>query len=145
MNSPVTTPVNVTLTVTADAKGNPKYAWSGNNVDSSGNLDLSKIATPIVVTITISTSMQISFFSPASQALWIAKQSSGPPTGPYVGGEFTTATNVNSAKSTLQWSDQNSDGTTYGYVLVLWLVNAANPGGTQVKVDPRIINRGTSD
>jgi hypothetical protein len=144
MNSPVTTPVNVTLTVTADSKGNPKYGWSGNNVDSSGNLDLTKISTPIVVTITISTSMQISFYSPAAQALWISKQSSGPPTGPYVGAEFTTASNVNSATSTLQWTDQNSDGTTYGYILVLWLVNAANPKGTQVKVDPRIINRGTS-
>jgi len=144
MNGTVNTAVNVTLTVTTDAKGALKYTWSGNNVDANGNLDLSKITTPIVITITISTSLQLSFYSPPSQAVWIGFQSSGPPTGPYVGAEFTTAANVNSATSTLQWTDQNNDGKTYAYILVLWLVNAANPRGIQVKVDPRIINRGTS-
>jgi hypothetical protein len=144
MNSPGSTPVNVTLTVTTDGKGNLQYAWSGNGVDAKGNLDLTKIQTTIVVTITISTSLQVSFFSPPAQALWIGKQTSGPPTGPYTGTEFTSAANVNSASTTLQWTDQNSDGTTYAYILILWLVNAANPKGVQVKLDPRIINRGTS-
>jgi hypothetical protein len=76
--------------------------------------------------------------------MWLGKQSNGKPTGPYVGSEFTAPAFVNNSVAQLQWTDQNSDGVTYEYVLLLWLVNAANPGGTRVQLDPRIVNRGNS-
>jgi hypothetical protein len=145
MNVPAPTPVNVTLTITSDGKGGLQCVWSGSiYCDSQGNFTLTNIKGVIQTTMTISTSLQVSFYTPASQSMWLGPTSSGPPRGPYSGNEFTAPTFVNNSSAVLQWTDQNSDGLPYQYILLLWLVNAQNPNGTTIKVDPRIVNRGNS-
>ena len=144
MNTPVPTAVNATLTVTKDAKGVLQYAWSGSYVDSSGNFNLTTIKGPIQLTISVSTALQISYCIPAAQTMWLGKASAGKPTAPYTGTEFTAPAFPGTAASALQWTDQNSDGLTYTYILLLWEVDAAHPAGVRIEVDPRVINRGTS-
>ena len=145
MNLPVPTPVSVTLTITQDGKGNLQYAWSGSNyVGSTGDFNLTSIHGGVQLTITISTTLQVCFCTPASATLWLGLKGVNPPTGPYSGTEFTTPTFVNNSVAVLQWNDMNTDGLTYEYVLLLWQVNAAYPGGHVVKLDPRVVNRGSS-
>ncbi|HEX5124460.1 MAG TPA: hypothetical protein VFV97_14550 [Rhodanobacteraceae bacterium] len=146
MTIPTSNQINVTLTVTADASGNLQYAWSGSTYcDKSGNLTLTQIKGEIQITITISTSLQLSYCTPAAQTMWLGLASAGKPTKPYSGGtEFTAPAFVNNSAGVLQWNDTNSDGNTYQYVLLLWLVSAQYPRGVQIQVDPRIVNRGTS-
>ena len=140
------TNINVTLTVTTDPAGTLLYAWSGSTyVDKSGNLNLTAIKGAVQITISIATSLQLSYCTPASQTVWLGLASAGKPTKPYSGGtEFTAPSFANNSSLVVQWTDQNGDGLTYQYVLLLWLVNGRYPGGTQIQVDPRIVNRGTS-
>ena len=139
------TNVNITLTITVDGNGNPQVAWSGSSyVDGKGNLTFTSIKGPVQVTLTISTALQISYFTPAAQALYLGLASSGPPQGPYTGPEFSAATFPVNASNALQWTDQNGDGQTYQYILQLWQVNSAYPSGRRVPIDPRIVNRGSS-
>lgn len=145
MNVPVTTNINVTVTITSDGKGGLVGAWSGSSyVDSKGNFNLSTIQGPVQITTTISTALQVRFNTPALQALYLGKDNGGKPTGPYSGSEFTAPGFVNNSTAALRWIDQNGDGFTYKYLLQLWLVDASNPNGTVVPLDPRIVNRGTS-
>lgn len=145
MNNPAPTSVNVTVTITVDENGNPQGAWSGSPyVDSKGNLTLNTIKGPIQVTTTISTTLQICYCQPAAQTMLLGPASAGPPQGPYSGSEFSTPTFPIAGTKTLQWTDQNSDGLNYLYVLLVWQVNSTYPNGRQCKIDPRIINRGTS-
>lgn len=144
MSTPIPTPVNATLTVSKGAKGSLLYAWSGSNVDSSGNFNFTSIKGPIQVTLTISTSLQISYCQPAAQTMWLGKESSGKPTSPYSGTEFSAPVFPNGIVNQLRWTDQNSDGLTYTYILLLWEVDAGHPTGTRIEVDPRVVNRGSS-
>jgi hypothetical protein len=144
MNVPAPTPVSASLGINSDGKGGLQYVWTGANVDSSGNFNLTSIKGPIQMTIAISSSLQVLFCTPAVTSLYLGKASSGEPTGPYVGNEFTAPSFVNNNSGVLSWNDQNSDGVTYAYVLWIWLVNTQYPNGTRIKIDPRIVNRGTS-
>lgn len=145
MNNPAPTSVNVTLTITVDGSGNPQGVWSGSTyVDGKGDLNLTTIKGVIQVTMTISTALQISYQTPAGQAVWLGLASSGPPTGPYNGTEFSAPTFPTGVSNSVQWTDQNSDGQTYYYTLLVWQVNSQYPSGRVFKLDPRIINRGTS-
>jgi len=145
MNNPAPTSVNVTLTITTDASGNPQGAWSGSSyVSAVGDLNLTTIKGVIQVTMTISTALQVRYQTPAGGALWIGLQSSGPPKGPYNGTEFSAPTFPAGVSNSLQWTDQNSDGQNYLYTLLVWQVNSQYPNGRVFQLDPRIINRGTS-
>ena len=143
MSTPVPTPVNATLTVSNGPKG-LLYTWSGSNIDSNGNFDFTSIKGPIQITLTISTSLQISYCQPAAQTMWLGKQSSGKPTQPYSGTEFSAPAFPNGVANQLRWTDQNSDGLTYTYILLLWEVDSSHPAGTRIEVDPRVVNRGAS-
>ena len=145
MNVPVATPVSVTVTITSDGKGGLVGVWSGSTyVDSKGNLTLSGITGPVQITTTISSALQVTFVTPATQSIFLGKASSGKPTAPYSGTEFTAPAFPSSSATALQWTDQNGDGLTYTYILQLWLIDAAHPNGKVIPLDPRIVNRGTS-
>jgi hypothetical protein len=145
MNNPVPTSVNATLTITVDGTGTPQGVFSGSSyVNAKGDLTLNTIKGPIQVTITISTTLQICYCIPAAQTMLLGLASAGPPQGPYSGPEFSTPTFPTGAANALQWTDQNSDGQNYTYALLVWQVNSTYPQGRTFKIDPRIINRGTS-
>jgi hypothetical protein len=144
MNNPAPTPANATLKVSKDTSGKLQYVWTGSYIDSNGNFDFTSVKGPIQITITISTSLQISYCQPAAQTMWLGKQGASKPTTPYSGSEFTTPTFPTGSANALQWTDQNSDGLTYQYILLLWEVSAGHPMGTRIEVDPRVVNRGTA-
>ncbi|HSS05691.1 MAG TPA: hypothetical protein VLK83_00975 [Rhodanobacteraceae bacterium] len=144
MNIPAPTPANATLTVSKDAKGALQYAWSGSYINSTGDFDFTSVKGPIQVTLTISTNLQISYCLPAAQTMWLGQAGPIKPTQPYSGTEFSAPTFPTGAANALQWTDQNSDGLTYEYILLLWEVDAGHPTGVRIKVDPRVINRGAS-
>jgi hypothetical protein len=136
------TQVNITLTVGQNpSNGSYVYSFSGDNVDSSGNIDLSSIDNPVQATITLSSALDLSFHSPARDTMLLAPAADLPqgqcPTSAYSNGtEFNGFAFPANNGSSLQFIDNNDDDVDWVYALQI----DNNGTGTSFVVDPGIIN-----
>ncbi|HEV8693310.1 MAG TPA: hypothetical protein VGQ93_03850 [Lysobacter sp.] len=133
--------INVTLTV-GGTNGNYTYSWSGDNVDSSGNLDFSSYTNPIQATIALSSAMDLQFEGPARDTMLMCPADELPqgqcPTSAYSNGtEFNGFAFPGNDSSNLQFVDNNNDDVDWAYALQIH----NNTTNTTFVCDPNIINR----
>jgi hypothetical protein len=138
--------VAAVLTVTEDAAGGYKFAYSAPYFDESGNFDFSQkgaLYNRVTLTFTIADGSVagLKFKPDARDAMWIVDKKSvdpatGSPRGPYEGRQFHSFA-VSADGLTLSVIDENNDGVLYRYGLRFDL------GGATVIDDPDGQNGGS--
>ena len=135
--------VNVTMTVGQNPNnGSYVYSFSGDNVDSSGNLDFSSFANAIQATITLSSTLDLQFQGPAHDTMLMCPASELPqgqcPTSAYSNGtEFNGFSFPANDPKSIQFIDNNNDDVDWAYALQIH----NNTTNTTFVCDPNIINR----
>jgi hypothetical protein len=138
--------VAAVLTVTEDAAGGYKFAYSAPYFDESGNFDFSQkgaLYNRVTLTFTIADGSVagLKFKPDARDAMWIVDKknvdpATGSPRGPYEGRQFHSFA-VSADGLTLSVIDENNDGVLYRYGLRFDL------GGATVIDDPDGQNGGS--
>ena len=137
------TQINVTLSVGQDpSNGSYVYSFSGDHVDSRGNLDFSAFTSAIQATFTLSSALDLEFEGPPRDTMLMCPADQLPPgqcpTSAYSNGtEFNGFSFVGTNHKSLQFVDNNNDDVDWAYELQIHN-NATN---TTFVCDPNIINR----
>ncbi|GAB3098413.1 hypothetical protein [Lysobacter terrae] len=135
--------VNVTMNVGQNpSDGKYVYSFSGDNVDSSGNMDFSSFNNAIQATITINSVLDVEFEGPARDTMLMCPADQLPPggcpTSAYSNGtEFNGFTFASNDPKVLRFIDNNNDNVDWAYALQLH----NNTTNTNFVCDPNIINR----